>query len=226
MGGLLMKRIVSLTVVALFLIICLPSCEGPPEAPKDDTWRFYNKEHRHACQVNRLPYWDDIFKDCFPQQLGSKELDRLWLTSYVESVPIDYYDNNNKKFVTENATIPEQFTGYTMLLDYREPRSGGTMYEQLWPLELLMLVCEKDAKKWKRDCQNASKMKRYTVGDWTVYEGSAQLNQIDCKYAFFSDSICLLHQMKDKPYQVLNTELFDELLSFIDGERLTKLLLE
>ncbi len=106
-----MKKILKLAIIILALGLCIPSCKQPQSKTKSEYWTFYNKEYRHLCQVNGLPYWDDMLKECFPQKVGEKELDRMKLQSYPDSVPINYFDEENEAFETEDYAIPEIFTG-------------------------------------------------------------------------------------------------------------------
>ncbi len=82
----------------------------------------------------------------------------------------------------------------------------------------MLLYSRSEVRKWLQDCRSGQLMKHYPVGDFTVYQGRIRRGQIENKWAFFDDRLCIFHQIKDRPYQVANAELFDDVVSRIDGE--------
>ena len=57
-----------------------------------ESWSTYHKIDRHTARINGCPYWNDILRNCFPETLEDKTLDRIGLKDIPKSIPDAYYD--------------------------------------------------------------------------------------------------------------------------------------
>ena len=198
--------------ILLVIFIILTLCTGcKDEKNKSEIWITYSKRDRHTARINGCPYWYDILRECFPQMIDGKVLDRIALRNIPQSLPLAYYDMMGKQFTPKKHKAPELFTGYILSFKYEG-------VEDLYPLKLLIYYSEPGVDKWLQDIKKGIDVEKYTVGDFTVYHGRLTPGTIKIKWAFLNDCFCVMHRIEDVQYKVANAERFDKLLEMLDTD--------
>jgi len=209
----LLSTSVKILAVMAIMIFLLSGC-GDKETGTVETWATYNKIDRHTAHINGCPYWNAILRNCFPETLEDKVLDRIGLKNIPKSIPDAYYDPAGQMFTLardKKGAVPEQFSGYILDFEYI-----GIQDE--FPLKLIMFYSEPGVDRWIDDIKKGVDVKKYSVGDFTVYYGRLTPGTIKIKWAFLDDRFCVMHRIDDAQFKVTNAERFDKLLEMIDTE--------
>lgn len=209
----LLTTSVKILMVIAIMIFPLFGCSDK-EADAIETWATWNKIDRHTARINGCPYWNDILRNCFPETLETKVLDRIGLKDIPKSIPDAYYDPAGQMYTLpkdKKGTVPEEFSGYILDFEYRG-------IEDKFPLKLIIFYSEPGVNRWIADIKKGVDIEKYSVGDFTVYYGRLTPGTIKIKWAFLNDCFCVMHRIEDAQYKVANAERFDTLLGMIDTE--------